>query len=261
MAEQQLMNRRGLKRLIPGFFLAYFLLMPFASSICLQYVPVTMLMLLACAAILKWDRWISDRIGMPCFFVLLGMLTNYFDLLTFPLVALGFPIALLLALRLKTDDGFFGLFCLTAACGIGWAVGYAGMWALKWLLVDLISEYSTFYGIFSQIFLRMSDNNGEFSRMSVVMRNLDVILSKTSYLLLLGAAGVITLVPAVKNRARFDARAMMLLIVAAVPFVWYLVMANHSFDHTYYTYRNLTMSVMAGFAFLSCCTRESGERL
>ena len=28
-----MMNRRGLKRLIPGFFLAYFLLMPFASSI------------------------------------------------------------------------------------------------------------------------------------------------------------------------------------------------------------------------------------
>lgn len=255
-----LMSRRGIGRLIPGFFLAYFLLMPFASSICLQYIPVTMLMLLACAAVLMWDRQIESAIGMPCFFVLLGILTNYFDILTFPLVALGFPITVLLALRLKTDDSFARLFYLTAFCGVGWALGYAGMWVFKWLLVDMISEYSTIYGLMTQMFLRTSDNGGDLSRLSVVMRNLDVILSKSSYLLVTGVVGLITLVSTVKNKARFDARALMLLIVAAVPFVWYLVMSNHSFDHTYYTYRNVTMSVVAGFAFLACCMRKSGDR-
>ena len=255
-----LMGRRGIGRLIPGFFLAYFLLMPFASSICLPYIPVTMLMLLACAAVLMWDRQIESAIGMPCFFVLLGILTNYFDILTFPLVALGFPITVLLALRLKTDDSFARLFYLTAFCGVGWALGYAGMWVFKWLLVDMISEYSTIYGLMTQMFLRTSDNGGDLSRLSVVMRNLDVILSKSSYLLVTGAVGLITLVSTVKNKARFDARALMLLIVAAVPFVWYLVMSNHSFDHTYYTYRNVTMSVVAGFAFLACCMRKSGDR-
>lgn len=255
-----LMSRRGIGRLIPGFFLAYFLLMPFASSICLQYIPVTMLMLIACAAVLMWDRQIESAIGMPCFFVLLGILTNYFDILTFPLVALGFPITVLLALRLKTDDSFARLFYLTAFCGVGWALGYAGMWVFKWLLVDMISEYSTIYGLMTQMFLRTSDNGGDLSRLSVVMRNLDVILSKSSYLLVTGVVGLITLVSTVKNKARFDARALMLLIVAAVPFVWYLVMSNHSFDHTYYTYRNVTMSVVAGFAFLACCMRKSGDR-
>lgn len=255
-----LMGRRGIGRLIPGFFLAYFLLMPFASSICLQYIPVTMLMLIACAAVLMWDRQIESAIGMPCFFVLLGILTNYFDILTFPLVALGFPITVLLALRLKTDDSFARLFYLTAFCGVGWALGYAGMWVFKWLLVDMISEYSTIYGLMTQMFLRTSDNGGDLSRLSVVMRNLDVILSKSSYLLVTGVVGLITLVSTVKNKARFDARALMLLIVAAVPFVWYLVMSNHSFDHTYYTYRNVTMSVVAGFAFLACCMRKSGDR-
>ena len=60
---------------------------------------------------------------MPAFFILLGVLTNYFDLLTFPLVALGFPITLLLALRIKEDDSFLRLFMTTATCGIGWAFG------------------------------------------------------------------------------------------------------------------------------------------
>jgi len=258
-----LMHRRGLGRLIPGFFLAYFLLMPFASSVCLQYVPVTMLMLGACVALLLWDRKLAGSIGMPAFFILLGVLTNYFDLLTFPLVALGFPICLLLALRLKTNDSFLRLFMLTAMCGVGWALGYAGMWVFKWLLVDMISEYSTIWGLMTQMFLRTSDG-GDLSRFGVVMRNLNVMLSKPAYLLLIAATGLASLVPAAKalltREARFDARALMLLIVAAVPIVWYMVMANHSFDHTYYTYRNATMSVMAGFAFIVCCLKEkSGD--
>ena len=259
------MNRRGLARLIPGFFLAYFLLMPFSSSICLQYVPVTMLMLLACAAVLLWDQKISMCIGMPAFFILLGVLTNYFDLLTFPLVSLGFPLCLLLALRQKTDDSFLRLFLLTAACGVGWALGYAGMWTLKWLLVDMISEYSTIWGLMTQMFLRTS-SSGELSRIGVVMRNLNIILAKPSYLLLIAGTGVITMIPAAKARIKrkvcFDTRALMLLIVAIVPFVWYMVMANHSFDHTYYTYRNVSMSIMAGFTFIVCCLKEkSGDML
>ena len=259
-----LMIKRGLGRLVPGFFLSYFLLMPFAVSICLQYVPVTLLALGACAAILLWDEKIDSTIGMPAFFILLGILANYFDLLTFPLAALGFPIVLLLALRLKGEDSFLRLFLLTAFCGIGWALGYAGMWAFKWVLVDMISEYSTIWGLVTQIFLRTSDNGGDLSRVGVVMRNLNVILAKTSYLLLIAVTGVITLIPAAKalirRGARFDARALMLLIVAAVPFVWYLVMSNHSFDHTYYTYRNVTMSVIAGFAFIAFCLKEkSGD--
>ena len=259
-----LMSRRGLVRLIPGFFLSYFLLMPFASSICLQYIPVTMLMLLACACVLLWDRKISESIGMPALFILLGVLTNYFDLLTFPLVALGFPICLLLALKMEEKTSFLQLFLLTAACGIGWAMGYAGMWALKWLLVDMISEYSTIWGLFTQIFLRTSNNGGKISRVGVALKNLNVILAKPGYLLLIAVTGVAALISVAKacsgRKIRFDVRSLMLLIVAVVPFVWYLVMANHSNDHTYYTYRNVTMSVMAGFTWIACCLKEkSGD--
>ena len=139
------------------------------------------------------------------------------------------------------------------------------MWACKWLLVDMISEYSTIWGLLTQIFLRTSDNGGNFSRMGVIMRNLNIILAKPGYLLLIAVTAVMTLLPAAKafirREACFDVRALMLLIVAAVPFVWYWVMSNHSYDHTYYTYRNVTMSIIASFAFIACCLkkRKSGD--
>ncbi len=252
-----LMNRRGLGRLMPGFFLAYFLLMPFSASICLQYVPVTMLMLAACTCVLLWDERLERAVGMPAFFALLGLLTNYFDLLTFPLVSLGYPLVLLLALRMQRGERGRSLFCIAALCGVSWALGYGGMWALKWLLNGLVFGWQTIYGIFTQIGLRASDNGGEISRIAVLLENFGVILAKKSYLLLILLCAAVTLAPAVKAITRrrglaLNLRALNLLLPAAAVCLWYVVLANHSFDHTYFTYRSVTVAVLSGFACLSC---------
>ena len=94
---------------LPGLIASWFLLMPVVCGICLQYVPVTLLALCACLALLRADGAIERAIGLPAFFALTGLLTNYFDLLTFPLVTLGFPLALLLALRMERGDGLRAL--------------------------------------------------------------------------------------------------------------------------------------------------------
>lgn len=260
------MKSRGLGRLIPGFFLAYFLLMPFASSICLQYMPISMLMLTACALVLKWDEAIGRAVTLPAFFAALGLFTNYFDLLTFPLVSLGFPLILLLALRMNRGESGKSLFFLTAFCGCAWALGYGGMWALKWVFNGLVFGWGMLYSIFEQIGLRASSNGGEISRFAVLMENLNVILAKKSYLLLIGICGLATLAPAAKTclaerRVRLDLRALNLLLPAAAVAMWYLVMANHSYDHTYFTYRNAAVMVFAGYSFIACalCPKR-GER-
>jgi len=251
-----LMGKRGLGRLIPGFFLSYFLLMPFSVSVCLQYVPVSMLMLCACAAILLADERIERTVTLGAFFALVGLLTNYFDLLTFPLVSLGFPLILLLSLRMDQGESGWSLFGRTAMCGCAWALGYGGMWAFKWLLNALVFGWGMLWTIFEQATLRASDNGGELSRFAVLLENLNVISAKKSYLLLIAICGFATLAPAVrtllKDRAlALDLRALNILLPALAVCMWYLVMANHSWDHTYFTYRGMTVVVFAGYAFLS----------
>ena len=251
------MGRRGLGRLIPGFFLSYFLMMPFALSVCLQYVPVSLLMLLGCVCVLRWDERIGRAVSMPAFYALLGLLTNFFDLLTFPLVSLGFPLILELALRMGRGEGGRRLFLHTALCGAAWALGYGGMWALKWLLNGLVFGWGVLHGVLAQMGLRASDNGGTLSRVAVLLQNADVMLAKKSYLLLAGLTGLATLAPLAQavlrgRRVRMDARAAVLLLPAAAAFLWMLVMANHVSDHTYFTYRTLTVAVFAGFACLAC---------
>lgn len=257
LAVLRLMRGRGLSRLLPGFFLSFFLMMPFSTSVCLQYVPVTMLTLAACACVLLWDAPIARAVGMPVFFALLGLLTNYFDLLTFPLVSLGYPLVLLLALRLRAGESGRALFADAALCGLGWALGYGGMWALKWVLSGCVFGWQMLYGIFTQIGLRASNNGGEISRAAVLAENFGVILSKKSYLLLLLLCAGVTLAPVgtavVRGRGlRLNLRALCLLLPAITVCLWYVVLANHSYDHTYFTYRSATVAVLSGFACLGC---------
>lgn len=254
-----LVLRRGLGAALPGFIMAYFLLMPAVSSVCLQYAPVTMLTLLFCAAMLAWEERISASVSHPAFFALIGLLTNYFDLLTFPLVTLGFPLCLLLAMRLKTQDGAARVIGLAVCCSLGWALGYGGMWALKWLLAGTFFGWEMMGTVLAQIFLRVSSESGgkTLSRLGVLGMNIAVITDKAAYLLLVGVTGLASLFPAVRSAAKnrsvhFDGRAQALLVPLAIPFLWYVVMANHSYDHTYFTYRNLAVSALAGYTLLAC---------
>ena len=249
--------------ILPGLVTAFFLLMPAAAGLCLQYVPVTMLALLGCLALLLWDEHIDRLFGMPAFFALLGLATNYFDLLTFPLVALGFPLAVRMSLRMQ-DHRATGkqLFVELFLCGVCFGAGYAGMWALKWLLTGLCFGMERLFGIFSQAALRVSsESSGQnYSRFEAITRNLSALTDKPAYLLIMMTALAASLCVPVWRAAtslrsgaaiRMDGRAPQFMLLFLVPLAWYVVMANHSIDHTYFTYRNITVTFLALSACLS----------
>lgn len=254
-----LMIRRGLCRAVPAFFTAYFLMTPFVLGVCVQYATASLTMLPACIALLLFDERIDRSVGMPVFFAIVGIVTNFVDLLTFPLITLGFPLTLLLLLRLRRGDSLMQLLALSFFCCMGWGLGFGGMWALKWVITAACFGWDRLHTIISQIFLRIGADSGgvSFTRTEVLKMNLNVILGKASYLLILALTALCSVLPAAKEalkarRIGLDARALVLLFPAAVSLMWYIVMANHSYDHTYFTYRSLTIGVFAGMACLAC---------
>ena len=248
---------------LPGMAAGWFLLMPVVCGVCLQYVPVTLLALLACLLLLRAGDRAERAIGMPGFFALLGLLTNYFDLLTFPLVTLGFPLALLLCMRMERGDGLRALLGTTVACGLCWALGYAGMWMLKWAFVAGVFGADRLAGIFEQAALRVSSaSNGEtFSRLSALRLNLSIILNKAAYLLVLLLALAASLALALRRAlcngfcVRPQPGVLALLLLALVPLMWCLAMANHAYDHAFFTYRNLTVTFLAALCACGYATK------
>ena len=79
-------------------------------------------------------------------FLLSGVITSYFDLLTYPLLSLTFPlITLLLMIRkhekIVSNKMIVGMICLNS---FFWGIGYGGMFISKWLVATLITGNDVF---------------------------------------------------------------------------------------------------------------------
>ena len=48
-------------------------------------------------------------------------------------------------------------------------------------------------------------------------------------------------------------------LVALYPYIWYLVMSNHSQIHYWYTYRNQVLTLFAGLIFLASILKSKNE--
>ncbi len=244
-----LMVRRGLQQLIPAFAVSWFFMSPPALGLCLQYAPVSLIALLACSLLLALKPALSRSVGLPVFFALIGLFVNYFDLLTFPVVSLSFPLILLIALETKTTISFGGLMWEALLCCVGWALGYACMWMLKWGLNFLVLGQDGIAAVGDQISLRLSAGGESHSRLDILLRNISVVTYKTAYRLILLAVLALLLALFIRRRPRrFDGRALLLLLPLLAPVLWTLALSNHASDHTYFTYRNLCGAFFALFA-------------
>lgn len=219
-----LMVRRGLQQLIPAFAVSWFFMSPPALGLCLQYAPVSLI-------------------------ALIGLFVNYFDLLTFPVVSLSFPLILLIALEMKTTISFGGLMREALLCCVGWALGYACMWMLKWGLNFLVLGQDGIAAVGDQISLRLSAGGESHSRLDILLRSIRIVTDKTAYRVILLAVLALLLSLFIRRRPRrFDGRALLLLLPLLAPVLWTLALSNHASDHTYFTYRNLCGAFFALFA-------------
>ena len=236
-----------------------------AAMICVEFHVIGMSMQfswvfiiagLACIAILKWYPKSGEAPETGLFFLGIGMLTSYFDFLTYPVFTLGIPLLLLtLCMRTSGKAGrILHLPCMAVKHSIFWAIGYAGMWAQKWILYtiftgdDLIAD-----GIRSVLLRSGRDVMGEQrGYLAAVGKNI-AVMSKYPYLLVCAVAVVVLFVMRKKaERSSFSAGAFVAyLYIAALPFGWYMISVNHSYIHSFMTYRGLGVTVFAMLAVVS----------
>ena len=74
-------------------------------------------------------------------FFIIGMLTNFFDFLTVPILTYGVPLIIYFLLQQKNQRlSFKESTIIFIKTGISWILGYAGTWLAKWILMDLIYD-------------------------------------------------------------------------------------------------------------------------
>ena len=89
--------------------------------------------------LLHHDR-LHEKGQYPEFFLIVGILTSYFDFLTYPIVTLGIPLCCYFLLE---RDRLWNNIKRLTGFSVSWAIGYAGMWAAKWVIADLTLHTGT----------------------------------------------------------------------------------------------------------------------
>lgn len=248
-------RKRGTRLAVP-IALMILSLNPISTAMSLQYTSMYVLTLGGVLAMLALDTW--EKKNGYLLFLFLGIGTAFFDFLTYPAAAVGVCLALQALLDSRT-----GKEALVHAVGSGaaWAFGYGGMWGSKWVLAQLLTGEKVLSDAFHQARFRSGSQasdaigSAKVSFLGVVGKNLSVYLSAGYVLLALGLlAALLWLLLGKHYRFSPDkGRLAVLALCFAVPFVWYLLLRNHSSQHYWMTHRNLSAAVfsLAGFVCFS----------
>ena len=260
----------------------YFQMFLIATALILIYKPITTaidfqnsdifyIILLATIFILWKNEMLLRRQNYLYFFLIIGIVTAYFDFLTYPITGLGIPLCIFV---LMNKDFFCNaepkkVLTKLFSSSFAWGFGYGGMWFGKWLVIyTRIVVYikntkatDVFYGAINQIVYRSSSSEGgiTFTTLDVFKRNFDAMFSGPLPIIL-GLLIILFLCFLIIKRQKISvtkSMALTFLFIAVMPFIWYAVVKNHSYVHPFLAYRDLAITIFGLTCFLAESLKEA----
>lgn len=214
-------------------------------GMCMQYTWVFLIAMVSSVLILKKYRGCEGN-AHNWMFLIVGCLTSFFDFLTYPLITLAFPLLVLCmcyGLQERKSGKTFLCHIFFAACH--WAIGYAGMWCSKWICLDLFWGDGAIRDGINSILYRSGRQSSQYTFIETVAENVGIVL-KWPYFLC-AACILMMILCGVKQKRKFRAELFLACCgIAGLPFAWYFISLNHSYIHAVMTYRELSITVLAG---------------
>ncbi len=172
-------------------------------------------------------------------FFLIGMLTSFFDLLSYPLITFGVPAIYYILLKQKEDESL--KYKTVFKIMIFWILGYTIMWFSKWIISDILYNTGTISDAFSKIFSYTA------STQEVNVSILDAIKANINFvdkpLIFLFVTAIISLLLKCKfNLKKIKKENIIYLIIGILPFAVFAIMKNHSYIHARFTNINLLIT-------------------
>lgn len=202
-------------------------------------------------------------------FFISGIITCYFDFLTTEIITILVPLILILTIRLQnqtfTNIKQEGKFILKAI--ILWFIAYTMMWLTKWVISAIVLNTSIVSVALNQAMYRI---NGQVSAIPksklpflAIKENFDILIPIILYrekvweiVLTLATLIIVTLlILDRKNKTKIDYMILMIFI-AIVPYIRYFIMANHSYRHSFFTFRSQLATMMCIILIICCCTSK-----
>lgn len=237
------------------------LLSPAAVSMCLQFTWVFYIAYLGTLVLLLKREYFSVRSRYVYFFITMGMLTSYCDLLTYPLFTWGMPLVWWLVMdkalvHANVKDGRAeALFYVkrVIASGFAWIAGYAGMWVMKWAIATPALGRNIFTEAINEVFLRVGAVEkkpfGLMGRLEIIVVNWKHY-GYGPYAVLLACWLLWWFWSSLKDGGHKSGKRYAYFLTGVSSIVWYLVLSNHVQAHHFFTYRIFGVSILAFLALV-----------
>ena len=206
------------------------------------------------------QRWLREWRMRQLVFLVSGMVLCFLDFLTCETLTLLVP--LLFLLRRDEQEGLPSVKTLLKAAGY-WAIGYSGMYLLKWGLAGIVMGENPLPYVAAHVGERLAGSVGELSFFQLIIgaliRNV-TSLFPLDYDLAGALIGITLAISAgyigyVHHRKDYDKRRVTIYAaLGMVPYVRYLVLVNHSYLHSFFTYRAQFATLLALVMILSDLT-------
>lgn len=197
---------------------------------------ITFVIMLSASNILI--KKINKNVNINLFFFIIGGVTCFFDLLTTPLITLGIPI--ILYLELTKEKQVKEIIIDIIKISLLWGIGYLSVCVTKWIIVDIFFGRNVITTAIQQFFYR--SNKTYLNIFGALIKNLTY--TNLSLFVIISSCYLIFIL----NRKKGDLKikeAIPYFIMMNMPIIWYIILAQHSDMHSFFTYRLLSISFFA----------------
>lgn len=237
----------------------------FIVPLALQFTTCYYIALLGMATLMMMPEYARDTTKSLMLFFIIGGITSYMDFLTTPLLTLGMPLVVLMAVRRRMATGKTGIlpgFKTILSNSVSWGAGYSLLWISKWIIGSLLTGYNIFDSAMSNAKLRIGDTivfGGKEMAMSDFIR---MIFDRVCAVV--GVYGIILFIIAVvavvavyiychrKQTKQYG----WLLVIAIMPIAWFAVMKNHSLQHIFFTWRDFLLTLWCAMLYICLTIRK-----
>lgn len=276
-----------------AMIIGFLFMKPLLVLVSLTMTVCWIIVLAALLFMLVKNDWLWEKKLYPEFFLMVGILTAYFDFLTYPVVTFGFPVCAYFLMngnrlvstggspdkggqigKAGTSKGGEAGPLLKEAVrgvvgyGICWGIGYAGMWAMKWVIADLTLHTGTIKDAVWSIIGRTEAIggrprfNGGFYVIGLNLQEYDYVIYPVMAVVI-ALVSLVMVVAACRKRGvgTVLTRLVPYMIVFFIPFVWIIVVQHHSALHARFTFRIIAVAVLAvGCMGIQSLKEITGER-
>lgn len=241
-------NLLDIKGLIP-YLTSVIIALYIPQAMCLVFntdIVIMLLMMNICCIMLKRKTSIDTFYTI---FFLAGSILAYLNYWAFPLITLGFPLILIVTVRLLEQYDTKLLTIETILISLSWGIGLAGTVLAKQILCKIVLGTQT--GT-NQILLRMGSEFSINDRFISTVNGLVGRMTSVPVLILTIAVTIWVVLLLKTNRFKRKYKCFLLVFIAISPIVWWFILANHCIHGFVKHMYGVTYYALLSAIFINC---------